>query len=94
MTLANKVILIIGGTSGIGLATALRAAEAGATPIVAGRSRERFAAPLAKLPQGAQARSWISPMRQAWHPLRAGSAPSITLCFQPQARLPGAPSPK
>lgn len=31
MTLANKVILIIGGTSGIGLATALRAAEAGAT---------------------------------------------------------------
>lgn len=55
MTLANKVILIVGGTSGIGLATALRAAEAGATPIIAGRSRERLAAALAKLPQGAQA---------------------------------------
>ena len=55
MTLANKVILIVGGTSGNGFATAQRAAEAGATPIIAGRSRERLAAALAKLPRGAQA---------------------------------------
>jgi NAD(P)-dependent dehydrogenase (short-subunit alcohol dehydrogenase family) len=53
--LTNKSILIVGGGSGIGLATALRAAASGATPIIAGRSREKLDAALAKLPNCARA---------------------------------------
>ena len=53
--LTNKSILIVGGGSGIGLATALRAAASGATPIIAGRSREKLDAALAKLPNSARA---------------------------------------
>ncbi len=53
--LTNKSILIVGGGSGIGLATARRAAEAGAKPIIAGRSRERLDAALTKLPGTTQA---------------------------------------
>ncbi len=53
--LLNRSILIVGGGSGIGLATAQRAAAAGAKPIIAGRSRERLDAALAKLPSGGRA---------------------------------------
>ena len=40
MTLENARILVVGGTSGIGLATALAARRAGAQVVVAGRSKE------------------------------------------------------
>ncbi len=53
--LLNRSILIVGGGSGIGLATARRAAAAGAKPIIAGRSRERLDMALAKLPGSARA---------------------------------------
>src|SRR5690606_41680469 len=39
-TLAGKKVVVIGGTSGIGLATAVAAAELGATVWAAGRSAE------------------------------------------------------
>jgi len=55
MTMASKTVVIVGGTSGIGLAAALRAAEVGATPIITGRSRERLDAAVARLPKGAGA---------------------------------------
>ncbi|MGO9359954.1 MAG: SDR family oxidoreductase [Xanthobacteraceae bacterium] len=51
----NKTVLIVGGGSGIGLATAGRAAAAGAIPIIAGRSSERLSTALARLPAGARA---------------------------------------
>jgi NAD(P)-dependent dehydrogenase (short-subunit alcohol dehydrogenase family) len=55
MSLAGKNILIVGGGSGIGFATAQRAASGGAGVVIAGRSREQLAAALAKLAQGARA---------------------------------------
>jgi NAD(P)-dependent dehydrogenase (short-subunit alcohol dehydrogenase family) len=47
MSLAGKVAVVTGGTSGIGGATALRLAGAGAQVVVCGRSAERGAAFLA-----------------------------------------------
>ena len=46
--------LILGGTSGIGLATAERAAAGGATVIVASSSAERIDAALERLPASAE----------------------------------------
>lgn len=42
LTMENKRVVIIGGSSGIGLATAIRAAESGAHVIIAGRSAARL----------------------------------------------------
>jgi NAD(P)-dependent dehydrogenase (short-subunit alcohol dehydrogenase family) len=47
--LAGQRIVIIGGTSGIGLATARELGAAGASVVIAGRSRERLEAALAQL---------------------------------------------
>ena len=41
-TLENKRVVVIGGSSGIGLATSIQAAEAGADVIIAGRSASRL----------------------------------------------------
>lgn len=41
-TLENQRVVIIGGSSGIGLATAIQAAEAGAHVVIAGRSEIRL----------------------------------------------------
>src|ERR1700704_5050578 len=49
----SERIVILGGTSGIGLATAERAAADGATVIVASSSAERIDAALARLPASA-----------------------------------------
>ncbi|MCW2542314.1 MAG: hypothetical protein JWN95_4039 [Frankiales bacterium] len=54
MTLSGSRVLIIGGTSGIGLAVASAVAERGATPIVASRRRTSVDSALAALPAGAE----------------------------------------
>jgi NAD(P)-dependent dehydrogenase (short-subunit alcohol dehydrogenase family) len=53
--LENQKVLIIGGSSGIGLATARAAATAGAAVIIAARSQERLSAAVAELPDGCAA---------------------------------------
>ena len=52
MTLQGKRVVLLGGTSGIGLATAKAAAAAGATLVVASSSPARVAGALAQLPAG------------------------------------------
>lgn len=49
MRLNDQALVVIGGTSGIGLATARRAGEAGARVTVVGRDRERLDRALAGL---------------------------------------------
>jgi NAD(P)-dependent dehydrogenase (short-subunit alcohol dehydrogenase family) len=53
MTFDGTRILVVGGTSGLGLSVARAAAERGATPIVASRSQENVDRALADLPSGA-----------------------------------------
>lgn len=50
MSLASQHVVIIGGSSGMGLATARAAAAAGAAVTIASSSKERLAAALAELP--------------------------------------------
>jgi len=52
--LAHKTVVVLGGTSGIGLATAKAAQGEDARVIVTGRSRERLTAAQAKLGSGAR----------------------------------------
>jgi len=54
MTLTNARVLIIGGTSGIGLAVAQAVADRGATPIVVSRRQSSVDRALAALPAGAR----------------------------------------
>jgi NAD(P)-dependent dehydrogenase (short-subunit alcohol dehydrogenase family) len=53
MSLKNSRVLVIGGTSGIGLGVATAVAERGAVPIVASRKQSNVDAALARLPQSA-----------------------------------------
>jgi NAD(P)-dependent dehydrogenase (short-subunit alcohol dehydrogenase family) len=55
MSLSNAVVIILGGSSGIGLATAKAARDEGAKVIVTGRSIERLDAARAALGPGARA---------------------------------------
>jgi NAD(P)-dependent dehydrogenase (short-subunit alcohol dehydrogenase family) len=54
MTLKNARILVIGGTSGIGLGIATAVAERGAIPIVASRRQSSVDQALSQLPDGAR----------------------------------------
>ncbi|WP_433121019.1 SDR family oxidoreductase [Micromonospora sp. CA-246542] len=54
MTLTDQRVVVLGGTSGIGLATAARAAQEGAQVVVASRNRHRVDRALAALPAGTQ----------------------------------------
>jgi NAD(P)-dependent dehydrogenase (short-subunit alcohol dehydrogenase family) len=54
MELDSQKIVVLGGTSGIGLATAQLAAAQGATVVVASSSPERLDAALADLPASAE----------------------------------------
>ncbi len=52
MNLEGSRVIIFGGTSGIGLATASLAAQSGANVVVVGRDPDRLAGALAQLPRG------------------------------------------
>ena len=54
MTLKNTTVLVIGGTSGIGLGVAQAVADRDATPIVVSRRRTSVDRALAELPAGAR----------------------------------------
>jgi NAD(P)-dependent dehydrogenase (short-subunit alcohol dehydrogenase family) len=54
MDLNGKRVVVLGGTSGIGLAVAEAAAQAGAMVVVASSNPARVEAALARLPQGAE----------------------------------------
>src|SRR5437762_2739141 len=54
MSLKNSRILVIGGTSGIGLGVAAAVAERGAIPIVASRRQSSVDRALGQLPEGAR----------------------------------------
>jgi NAD(P)-dependent dehydrogenase (short-subunit alcohol dehydrogenase family) len=56
MSLLNQSILVIGGSSGMGLASAKRLAQAGASVIIAARSTAKLERALQVLPKGAIAR--------------------------------------
>ncbi len=53
MKLQNQKVIIMGGTSGMGLATAKAATTAGATVLITGRDQNKLAKALAELPQSA-----------------------------------------
>lgn len=55
MSLEGKSVLVVGGSSGIGLATAMRASAAGAAVTVASRSQARLDAALDRIGTGARA---------------------------------------
>jgi len=52
MTLTGQKVVVIGGSSGMGLATARAAAQAGASVTIASSNKERLEAALAGLPEG------------------------------------------
>jgi NAD(P)-dependent dehydrogenase (short-subunit alcohol dehydrogenase family) len=54
MTLNKKRIVVLGGSSGIGLAVAQAAAREGASPVIVSSNRARVDAALKSLPNGAQ----------------------------------------
>jgi NAD(P)-dependent dehydrogenase (short-subunit alcohol dehydrogenase family) len=56
MSLKDKKVVIIGGSSGIGLASAKAAAEAGAYVLIAGRSQEKLHTALAEIEGEAEGR--------------------------------------
>ncbi len=55
MSLKNKTVVVIGGSSGIGLATAQMATAEGASVVITGRSEERLEAARATLTDDAEA---------------------------------------
>ena len=56
MTLSGQRVVVIGGSSGMGLATARAAAQAGASVTIASSNKERLDAALAELPEGSDGR--------------------------------------
>jgi len=54
MSLESKVVVVLGGSSGMGLATAKAAASEGARVVITGRSQEKLTAANAQLPAGSQ----------------------------------------
>ena len=78
---ADDTIVVIGGSSGIGLAVARRSLDDGATVVIAGRSRSRLDAARAKLAQPdmaqAGAPAWLSA-----HPVDIGDPAQVTRLFE------------
>jgi NAD(P)-dependent dehydrogenase (short-subunit alcohol dehydrogenase family) len=54
MTLEGKTVVVLGGSTGMGFATAQAAAADGAHVVITGRSQEKLSAAIAQLPAGSQ----------------------------------------
>jgi NAD(P)-dependent dehydrogenase (short-subunit alcohol dehydrogenase family) len=54
MTLKGKVVVVLGGSTGMGFATAKAAAAEGAQVVITGRSQEKLSAAIAELPAGSR----------------------------------------
>jgi NAD(P)-dependent dehydrogenase (short-subunit alcohol dehydrogenase family) len=54
MSLESKVVVVLGGSTGMGFATAKAAAAEGAQVVITGRSQEKLQAALAQLPAGSR----------------------------------------
>jgi NAD(P)-dependent dehydrogenase (short-subunit alcohol dehydrogenase family) len=54
MTLEAKTVVVLGGSTGMGLATAKAAAAEGAQVVITGRSKEKLEAAVAQLPAGSR----------------------------------------
>src|ERR1700723_3762710 len=55
MSLKSKVVVVLGGSTGMGFATAKAAAAEGAQVVITGRSQEKLRAARAQLPAGSRA---------------------------------------
>ena len=78
MDLEGKRVVIIGGSSGMGLATAAGAAAAGAKVTIASSDGSRLRAALAALPGGCDGVVADAAARRRWPRRSPGSASWIT----------------
>ena len=74
---ADGTIVVIGGSSGIGLAVARRSLDDGATVVIAGRSQQRLDAARADL-----ARTGLPAGRLSAHPVDIGDPAQVTRLFE------------
>ena len=79
---ADDTIVVIGGSSGIGLAVARRSLDDGATVVIAGRSRSRLDAARAKLAQPDMAQAGAPAGRLSARPVDIGDPAQVTRLFE------------
>ena len=79
---ADDTIVVIGGSSGIGLAVARRSLDDGATVVIAGRSRSRLDAARAKLVQPDMAQAGAPAGRLSARPVDIGDPAQVTRLFE------------
>lgn len=79
---ADDTIVVIGGSSGIGLAVARRSLDDGATVVIAGRSRSRLDAARAELAQPEMAQTGAPAGRLSAHPVDIGDPAQVTRLFE------------
>jgi NAD(P)-dependent dehydrogenase (short-subunit alcohol dehydrogenase family) len=79
---ADGTVVVIGGSSGIGLAVARRSLTDGATVVIAGRSQQRLDAALAELTQTELAQSGPDAGRLSAHPADIGDLAQVTRLFE------------
>ena len=91
MSLLNKKVVVMGGTSGIGLATAKAAASAEASVIVTGRDSERLKRALAALPESAEGALVDATSPDALKAFYTRSGPFDHLVLAVSGRLGGGP---
>ena len=83
---ADGTVVVIGGSSGIGLAVARRSLAGGATVVIAGRSRQRLDAARAELAQTAgqaePAQAGPDAVRLSAYPADIGDLAQVTRLFE------------
>src|SRR5882672_4339906 len=79
---ADGTIVVIGGSSGIGLAVARRSLDDGATVVIAGRSQRRLDAARAELTQAEGAQAEPPAGRLSAHPADIGDLAQVARLFE------------